>query len=290
MNRTRSVLLSMLAAAALGACDSPTGDGNTSHLTLQLTDAPAEYLESAVVEIGRIELLPADGGDRIVLTEAGGTYDLLTLQDGVTAELASISIPAGSYHELRMVVESAELTLKAGYEFEAGGSTQTLHVPSGAASGIKVKLRTADGDEEAGIEIRPGETVLVVDFDVSQNFVIQGDAETPAGIKSYSFTPVLRAVVRDVAGSIAGTVTAPEGVAVEGLQVRATRAGATPDEAPVATALVAADGTFLIPFIAPGTYDVTVAAPEGHSATSVEVSVGEDEDVTGIGLAIAVAG
>ena len=290
MIRTRSALLSVLAVFALGACDSPTGDGNTAHLTLQLTDAPADYLESAVVEIGRIELLPSDGGDRIVLTEAGGTYDLLTLQDGVTAELASLSIPAGGYHELRMVVEGAELTLKDGYEFEAGGSTQTLSVPSGSESGIKVKLRTADGDEQSGIDIRPGETVLVVDFDVSQNFVMQGDAETPAGIRSYVFTPVLRAVVRDVAGSIAGSVTAPEGVTVEGLQVRATRAGAAEDEAPVATALVAANGTFLLPFIAPGTYDVTVIAPEGHSATSVEVSVGEDEDVTGIGLAITVAG
>ncbi|MGH7445264.1 MAG: DUF4382 domain-containing protein, partial [Longimicrobiales bacterium] len=249
----------------------------------------ADYLESAVVDISRIELLPLDGSERIVITEAAGTYDLLTLQNGVTADLGATSIPAGTYHELRMVVESAELTLKDGYEFEAGGSTQTLHVPSGSESGIKVKLRTADGDEQAGIEIRPGETVLVVDFDVSQNFVIQGDAETPAGIRSYSFTPVLRAIVADVAGSIAGTVSAPEGVVVEGLQVRATRAGATPDKAPVATALVGADATFLIPFIAPGTYDVTLTAPDGHVANTMQVVVGEDQDVTGVGLAITAA-
>src|SRR5690606_38469390 len=108
------------------------------------------------------------------------------------------------------IVESAELTLAAGYQFEDGTTTQTLHVPSGSETGIKLKLRTADGDEGAGIDIRPGETVLVVDFDVSQNFVIQGDPETAAGIKSYSFTPVLRAVVRDIAGSIAGSVSAPE--------------------------------------------------------------------------------
>lgn len=286
MKRTRTGLLTLAAAVALGACDSPTDGDRTAHLVLQLTDAPADYLESAVVDISRVELLPLGDGERVIITEDAGTYDLLTLQNGVTAELGSEMIVAGTYGELRMVVESAELTLKAGYQFEDGTTTQTLHVPSGAASGIKLKLRTADGDEGAGVEIRPGETVLVVDFDVSQNFVIQGEPETAAGIKSYSFTPVLRAVVRDVAGSIAGTVSAPEGVAVEGLQVSATRDGAAPDEGPVATGLVGADGTFLIPFIAPGTYQVTVAAPEGHSATTVQVTVGEDEDVAGIELQI----
>jgi len=290
MSRSRSAFLTLLAAFTLGACDSATDGGDMAHLTLQLTDAPADYLESAVVEIGRIELLPMVGGDRFVITEAAGTYDLLTLQNGVTADLGSMSIPAGGYHELRMFVESAELTLKDGYEFEAGGNTQTLHVPSGSASGIKVKLRTADGNEAEGVTIRPGETFLVVDFDVSQNFVIQGAAETAAGIKAYSFTPTLRAVVRDVAGSIAGSVTAPAGVTVEGLQVTATRDGAAVDEVPVATALVAADGTYLIPFIAPGVYDVTVVAPEGHVASVVEnLTVGESQDVVDVDVAITVA-
>lgn len=291
MNRSRSAFLALFATLALGACDSATDGGNTAHITLQLTDAPADYLESAVVEIGRIELLPMTGGERFVITEAAGTYDLLTLQNGVTADLGSLSIPAGVYNELRMVVTSAELTLVDGYEFEAGGTTQTLHVPSGSESGIKVKLRTADGDEAAGVNIRPGETFLVVDFDVAQNFVIQGDPETAAGIRSYSFTPTLRAIVRDVAGSIAGTVTAPEGVAVEGLQVTATRDGAAVDEGPVATTLVAADGTYRFPFIAPGVYDVTVVAPEGHVSTTADnVTVGEDEDVVGVAVEITVAG
>jgi hypothetical protein len=93
----------------------------------------------------------------------------------------------------------------------------------------------------------------------------------------------LRAVVRDVAGSIEGTVTAPEGVDVEGLQVTATRVGnPTPD----ATTAVDAANKFLLPFLAPGTYNVTVVAPTGHSANSVEVAVGEDQDVTGVALVI----
>jgi hypothetical protein len=38
--------------------------------------------------------------------------------------------------------------------------------------------------------------VVLVDFDVDQNFVIQGNPETPAGINGILFTPVLRELSR----------------------------------------------------------------------------------------------
>ena len=88
----------------------------------------------------------------------------------------------------------------------------------------KIDLSSADGDaENSGIEIVAGETIFVVDFDVEQNFVIQGDPDTPAGIQGVLFTPNLRAVVRGVAGSIAGTVASSNtDDPIEGLVVRAT--------------------------------------------------------------------
>jgi len=281
--RRRIAVLSLLAGITLAACDSATDVARSAHLQIQLTDAPADYLESVVVEIGRIEILPTDGGPAIVVVEDAGSYDLLQLQNGVTADLGAALIEPGRYGQLRMIVESAELTLADGYEFTDGTTSRTLFVPSGAQTGIKINLTMADGDADPGIDIHPGETVLVVDFDVSQNFVLQGDAESPAGIQDFLFTPTLRAVVRDVAGSIAGTVAAPAGVVVEGLQVTGTRVGnADPD----ATTAVDAAGEFLLPFLAPGTYNVTVVAPAGHSANSVAVVVGEDQDVTGIALVI----
>jgi hypothetical protein len=281
--RIRTAVLSLTAGLALAACDSPTDSNRNATLRVLLTDAPVDYLESAVVEIGRIEILPADGGPAMVIVEDAGSYDLLQLQNGVTADLGVAPIEAGQYTQLRMIVESAELTLADGYEFNDGTTTRTLFVPSGEQTGIKINLTTADGDEEAGVDIRPGETVLVVDFDVSQNFRIQGNPETPAGIHGMLFTPTLRAVIRDVAGSIAGTVAAPAGVTVEGLQVTATRDGA---EEAAATTLVNADGTFLLPFMSPGTYDITVVPPAAHSANTVEVTVDENEAVTGVALTI----
>lgn len=281
--RIRISVLSIMAALALGACDSPSDTNRNATVRVLLTDAPADYLASAVVEIGRVEILPADDGPAILLVDEAGSFDLLELQNGVTAQLGSELIEAGSYTQLRMHVVSATLVLKPEYEFTDGSSEQTLFVPSGDATGIKINLSAADGEDDGPLEIRPGETVLVVDFDVRQNFVMQGDADTPAGIRSFLFTPLLRAVVRDVAGSIAGRVTAPEGVELEGLVINATRQ----DTEELVTGKVAADGTYLLPFVAPATYDVTVVAPDGHTASTVEdVTVEDNEDVTDVDLVI----
>lgn len=285
MYRKAALFIVLVAAVGLGACDSPTADTRASRLTVLLTDAPSDYLASAHVTVGRVDILPVDGPP-IVVSNSGGEFDLLQLQNGVTAELGSALIEAGTYRQLRIVVESATLTLKDGYTFTDGSTTQSLHIPSGAKSGIKIKLTAEGGTPGAGLEIRPGEMVLVVDFDVSQNFVMQGNAETPAGIKSFLFTPVLRAVVRDVAGSIKGSVAAPEGVDVEGMTVTATVAGAGEDDVPVTT-LVDEDGNFAMHFLAPGTYNVTVSTlPDDHIVNTVEVVLGESQHVTGVELVI----
>jgi hypothetical protein len=285
MFRKTTLLTAVAAALVLGACDSPTGTGS-ARVTVLLTDAPHEYLESAVVTIGRIELLSADGPP-VVLVDDGGTWDLLQLQDGVTAALGTADVEPGRYRELRMIVSSATLTLREPFTFTDGSITRSLTVPSGAQTGIKIRLAAADGNGQSGIDIRPGETTLVVDFDVSQNFVMQGNANTPAGIQGFLFTPRLRAVVDDVAGSIEGSVSAPEGVATEGLTVTASRTDAQEDDLP-ATTLVKEDGTFKLHFLPPGTYNVTLAeAPAGHTAGTVQVVVGRAAHVTGVELVIA---
>jgi hypothetical protein len=287
-NMFRRALLLPLAAAALavGACDSPTANSGQARLTVLLTDAPHEYLEEAVVTIGRIDILPVNGPP-ITITNDGGTFDLLQLQDGVTAVLGSADIDPDRYRELRMVVSYAEVTLKDGYTFNDGSQTKSLHVPSGAASGIKIGISDGNGGPPGqGIEIRPGETVLVVDFDVSQNFVMLGDADAPAGIEGFNFTPRLRAVAIDVAGSISGFVTAPDDIDVEGLTVTATREGAEEDEAAITT-LVREDGTFTLHFLPPGTYNVTIPEPPaGLSSSNQDVDVDNAEHVTDVEIVI----
>jgi hypothetical protein len=264
---------------AIAACTNSTGtQSGTAHLRVQLTDAPSVAFDSAVVYIGTVTLIPVEGSP-IVITDAGGRFDLLDLQNGVTAELGDADIPAGDYSELRLVVDSAVVGLTPPQTFTDGTTYRSLKVPSGAQSGIKVKLRSTDaGTPVSHVTIMPGETILVVDIDVSQNFVIQGNPNTPAGLRSVLFTPVVRAVVRNVAGTITGTVTSEtDGAPLQGLTVRATLQGTDP--AVEVTAVTAEDGTYALRFLAPGTYDVQV---DDFSAAPQTVEVGEGQSVTGI--------
>lgn len=287
MTATRNVALSLAISVFAGACsgDPSTGTG-TATLRIQLTDGPGIEYDSAIVYIGAVTIRPV-GGDAILITDEGGRFDLLDLQNGVTAELGELEVDPGEYHELRMIVDSAYVGLADPYEFDDGTTERDLKVPSGSSSGIKVKLRAADGDGDVdGVTIVPGETILVVDFDVYQNFKTQGNPNTPAGLKGVLFTPTLRATVRNVAGSIAGTVTAAaDDSPLPGLTVRATLQGTPAGEDPVeATAITQDDGTYVIRFLAPGTYDVTVDAFTADPPESMPqaVPVGAGEAVTGV--------
>lgn len=294
-----------------------SGSSSMGTYTVLLTDAPTDYLASAVVEFGSVELIPTDGPP-VVLSEEGGSFDLLDLQGEVTALLASGAAEAGSYRQLRLIIESAEVTLAEGHEFTDGSTTRSLKVPSGAQSGLKLLLtedgegeddgEETDGDDgttegsgdETGTLEEGGETTAVVDFDVSRSFVIQGNPDTPAGIKGVLLKPVLRITGAGNAASISGTVGLGEGLEdgslVEGLTVTATPASTDEEteengeeegdgeQTDAATATTDAEGAYGLHFLAPGTYVVTVTPPEGHAVepSEQEVTVGEGEDATGV--------
>jgi hypothetical protein len=284
-------------------------------MTLQLTDAPTGAFASATIAIGWIRLIPSDG-DPITLSEDAGEFDLLALQNGITATLASLDVPAGRYHQLRLEVRSASVTLADGRTFADGSGTHELVVPSGARSGLKVNLFDGDwtmgmpdrglGDEAAargrmrngrngmgsdhlvrrtGVELVPGETILVLDFDVSRNFVLTGPRDAPTGAL---FKPLIRAVVRDVAGTIGGRVTdVASGAPQAGRTVRAVLVDSPvlePLQTAEATTVTADDGTYTLWFLSPGTYTVSV---DGAAAPAQTVVVDEGEIVTGVDFAIA---
>jgi hypothetical protein len=201
--RKRSLFVVMIAfvLGAVAACESSTAPAGTARLQILLTDAPADYIEEAWVTVSRVYLIPGEEDpeegppfvDLFNDPESPKVYDLLTLRDGVTADLTTpVAVPAGTFAQLRMIVSGATIKLKDGHTFNTGESTRDLVVPSGAKSGIKVML-----DEP--ITMEAGDlTVVLVDFDVDQNFVIQGNPESPAGIQGILFTPLLRELSREV--------------------------------------------------------------------------------------------
>lgn len=276
-----------------GACDEATSPDGTGQFSVALTDAPSAMFSEATVDIGAIQLVGEASGP-ITLTQDGGVHDLLDLQNGVMADLATLDIEAGTYHQLRLIVESAEVTLAEGYEFSDGTTTRSLFVPSGAQTGVKVNLRHAENtsEESGGVEISSGETILVVlDMDVERNFVLQGDPDGPEGLLDVLFTPLVRASVEDVAGSISGTVTYTSATPADETEFASVEA--VLDESTLleemqtstATTTAGADGSYKLWFLSPGTYDVSASANIGgtdYSDGPQSVPVGEGEDVTGV--------
>lgn len=191
MRPTVRTVCGVLAMAAMVACES-----TTPHLvpvTLYLTDAPGlpSYnsppdgepvtVTGATVRISRAYLTPGESEDGPGLTIASEAqdYDLLALKDGAGALLGSALITEGQYHQLRLVVESAEVTL-------SDGSTHAVFVSSGASSGIKVTFPGA-------ITVGGSATAITVDFDATANFQIA----PPDGSNRVIFTPLLVGTVTE---------------------------------------------------------------------------------------------
>lgn len=289
-------LIGLVLAVSLVACSDSTNLGQ-ARLKVVLTDAPGPYVGAAVVSFGEISI-KNDAEEWMVLVEDGpDDVDLLELQNGVTLALADLELPEGVYLEARAVVESAVVTLESPYEFNDGTTSRVLKVPSGMQSGIKMKLDDADGDPDTpGFEL-VGEMVLVFDFDVMQNFRVQGNPHTPAGIKSVLFTPVIRAIVRDVAGSISGTVTDQDTNPLDAQIVKGVLTDSEifdPSSTAAVTAMSVADGTYSLLFLRPGIYDVTVIEivddTENVLAGPETVEVGESEDVEDVDFTVDTSG
>jgi hypothetical protein len=189
-----ATLIFVCLALACSEVDDPVYGNGTSTVRVYLTDAPSDYIAAAEVTISSVQLVPADDETGFVellsAEEIPATYDLLDLQNGVTALLAERQVPAGTYSQLRLIVDDATVTLIDGYQFNDGTTVQTLFVPSGMQTGIKVRTTGAIEAEEGMV------TVTVIDFDVDQSFVIQGDPEASAGINGILFTPQLVEVSR----------------------------------------------------------------------------------------------
>ena len=185
------LMAAVLPALVVLACDNGTGPEDLAFVQIEITDSPLDILASAEVWISRVYLqggLENDSSATFDLfndPENPKHYDLLTLQDGLTAELTDpVAVEDGVYPQLRLVVDSALVTLKEGIVFEDGETAKVLRVPSESASGIKVHL------SEPIDALKDHTTILLVDFDVEENFIFQGGGEDDVYMQVI-FTPTL---------------------------------------------------------------------------------------------------
>lgn len=180
--RAFSAVILLVGITALSGCDLFTAnDTGPAQMNVKLTDAPFPFdmIDSTKVTIDRVELVTAEDSIITLYKDVSKTYDLLRLQNGVTADLASADVPAGTYSQVRLhVVDNATLV-------DTSGTSYTLFVPSGTETGIKINLD--------GMTLDPGtEGTLTLDFDLEDSFVLQGSLSSPADIKDQIiFKPVI---------------------------------------------------------------------------------------------------
>jgi hypothetical protein len=236
-------------------CDESVNDSDTGILLILLTDSPfpIDSVAEANVTINKIELRQdqpdSENTPFLPLSESEHSYNLLTLQNGVTADLVKLEVPVGTYDLVRLYISAAGIKLKNDSEYD-------LTVPSGAQTGIKIFI-----DPPISVQ---GEltTELLLDFDVSQSFIVQGNPDTPNGINGFHFNPVIRAANVSTSGTINGKVVDNSSAEMSGAYIWI-------DQDPIEYSGYSVDGEYTISGVPEGTYTVK-ASMDGYNTASLE--------------------
>ena len=289
--RHLSVPVLVLGLLALAACGGGSGGGalpgldgdgpgtlppgSTKGLVrISVTDAPFPYgyVESAVVEIREIRVRDASEGDEdagwITVFDTPTVVDLVPLTGGISQALVDAELDPGAYDQIRILVEPVEVVLSDDAVSAIGTHTYTyaagqVHFPSASTSGLKVKF-------EEPLEVVSQLTAdLVLDFDLSKNFVFNGPIDHAPGVRRVIFTPVVRASNVSEGGSILVTVWSDAGTpsdtsddsALPGAGVSVLDAAGSE----VASGSTATDGTYGAGGIDVGDGYTVVVTAAGHT-------------------------
>jgi hypothetical protein len=252
-----------MATFFMTACNQDQDVNGTGTLSLRIADAPtdAENIAGVYITFDRVEYMYDGKWYDFDNFQGPKTVNLLELTDGKTELLGDFVVNAGEYSNLRFHLDAStnggDVSNSTTYIQFTDGSKEPLYVPSGTQSGYKSK----------GSFVVPvnGTVFITADFDVRKSVVMAGSTG------KWLLKPVIRLVVTDQAGSITGTLTGineneeyivyayandtyTEEEAAEPLE------GAIQFPNAVTSTRAHADGTFTLAFLAPGTYDLVVAA------------------------------
>lgn len=149
-------IIALFALGAIGCEKAPTGSGA---MTVKMKDAPIDF-DSVNVEVLRVEV-NYSGSGWVTLPTNAGMYNLLDLQNDVTAVLSSnVELPVGKINQMRLILGNDNYVV-------AGNVVTTLELSSQDKTGLKFNLDAT---------INNGETVeVLIDFDAAKSIVITGN-------------------------------------------------------------------------------------------------------------------
>lgn len=270
--KTMSVLLFALIAGAFTACTEDEGLNNRAKGTVSvlLTDAPfpVDMVAEVNILIDRISIRKdedpevKDTSQFFLISEETQELNLLDLRNGITAQIGEAELEAGVYDQIRLHIVEANIVLNDDEQ-----TVFDLKIPSGTSSGLKINIVN-------GLEVTGGSmNTLILDFDVSNSFVVQGNVKSPKGIKGFIFKPVIRATAEDISGSIEGVVTTGEAnTLLPNIPVQILQSGEV-----ISTAITGENGYYAIIGLLPGEYEIRSAAEGYQVFEQSDVSVAEKQ-------------
>ena len=267
MNTTKTRLglatTTLFAAAALVACGgggggsstptpTPTPTPATGTLSASLTDAPACGFDAVNVTVSKVRVHnSANASD----TESGWTditlsparkINLLNLTNGTLDLLGTTTLPAGSYNQVRLVLDANGGTGLANSVVPTGSTAeQSLETPSAVTSGLKLN---GSFDVVAGAK-----TDIVIDFDACKSVLTKGNGK-------YALKPVVKL--------IPATLNGITGVIAPALLTSKVMISAQQNGVVIASTVPSATGEFSLARLPAGTYDVVITA-DGRAATVI---------------------
>ena len=197
-----------LAGLSLGAaCSDSTGLSGTGTLAVRLTDAPIQLdqVQRVDVYVVRVDIKQDETSDStaantsatdttasaaeardgwLTVAKPDSLFNLLDLQNGVSAALGSATLTTGTYRMMRFVIDpdKSSITLTDGTVLTKG-SSPGINFPSAAQSGIKVNFT------QPLVVSANDTTTATADFDAAQSFVLRGSTIMSDGLQ---FKPVIR--------------------------------------------------------------------------------------------------
>ena len=228
---------------------------NSGTLKLSLINNPVDF-DDFILVIRGISAHRASGDslDGWFKMEIEPTeYHLLDLTNGVSALLAEMGLPAGTYNQIRLLLAEGNRIVVDGQEFD-------LFIPSGLTSGIKIHhvFEIIEGQEYSA----------TLDFDADRSVKYNGRGR-------YSLKPVIRVQEDTSAGSIIGIIIPVEAETYVWTLVGTDTVSTYPD---------AVSGEFILASLPAGAYTINLkpTAPGPWmpiALTGVEVTAGNITDI-----------
>lgn len=197
MNRSILIIFPILLLLLIVGCSKNDPSVNATRLRISLTDAPLQVKEEGVIvtemniNIQKIEVSLVDTLDKsedwVTLDYNGGVYNILTLTNGKSMQIADQYFPTG-------VLRRVKVTFGDNNTIKANGTTRNLVLDSSAKEGI----------------------TLVVNANLYANYISNIMIDVNASLSlfeengNFIFKPNIRAFAETSGGALRGYVLPPE--------------------------------------------------------------------------------